>query len=396
MSRRPEAVLRLAALHPDRIRSDDDLLADYVEEVAQLHGLPRDEVSRRFHRFLDVYHRGLPASDDERAAIHSGDVEHSFIRVSKPWRYRHFESVPLVLRAAKRHLRSGSARPSVLEFGGGFGNDAIVYANSGFDVAYADITALKNTDVVAQRFAMRGLDIPVYDVVRLPDRRFDVVTAIDVLEHVYDVEETTAQLIARIPAGGLLCCVNAFGAIHYDGDHHDKNRVYLDLFGDLMQAAGFEAAGETPPVEIYRRSREPEATVAGELRRLRRILYGTTARVAEERCRALVAELARDGAFDATALPVADAHVEAHDTDDEGPAPEAPVGPTLGARIYTALARRAPGSLKRAVWRRRLEAERAAVRAPSGATDVLGALADWTAVLRIAEHRLRGLGGRPS
>ena len=375
----------LAAFRPG-VRRDDDVLEDYVQELTVLYDMPADDIRRRFQRFLDVYHRGEDGSPDEWAQVHTGELEHSFIRISKPYRFRAAELVPEALRVIRESLRSGGEHPSLLEFGGGFGNDAIVYARSGFEAHYADLVSLRNTDVVVKRFAARGLDIAVHDVGALPARRFDVITAMDVLEHIYDVEEAVAQLAARIPTGGLLCCANAFGTITYDGDHHDKNRVYLGLFGDLMAAAGFEAVAANPPLEAFRRVREPEPEVDAELARLRPILSEATRRRARAHCELLLTAVAGARDIDWERLPLG-----------EGGAPDASAAPAdsgsggIRRQAYEAAARRAPRALKRARARRRLAETTAELTETGDHARALGALADWVSVLRIAEHRLRSL-----
>lgn len=366
-------------------RRDEEVLEDYVQELALLYEMPADEIRPRFERFLDIYHRGMDSGTaDEWAQLHTGDLEHSFIRISKPYRFREAEMVPEALRVIRRSLRSGAARSSLLEFGGGFGNDAIVYARRGFEVHYADLVSLRNTDIVASRFAAREMDIPVHSVGALPHRRFDVITAMDVLEHIYDVEEAIAQLASRIPRGGLLCCANAFGAVTYDGDHHDKNRVYLDLFGELMSAAGFETVEANPPLDAYRRVREPEQEVEDELARLRPLLYAATRQRARERCDLLLHSLAdsRDIAWERLPLgSVASSDAQA--------AYAASRRESLRGRAYAAAARRAPRALKRAVLRRRLAHTSAELTDTGDSARALGALADWVSVLRIAECRLR-------
>lgn len=374
----------LAAFRPG-IRRDDEVLEDYVQELALLYEMPADRIRPRFKRFLDVYHRGMdPGTTDEWTQIRMGDLEHSFIRISKPYRFRAYEMVPETLRVIPRSLRSGATRPSLLEFGGGFGNDAIVYARRGFEVHYADLVSLRNTDVVARRFAARGLDIPLYDVGDLPHRRYDAITAMDVLEHIYDVEETIAQLAARIVRGGLLCCVNAFGAITYDGDHYDKNRVYLDLFGELMSAAGFEAVKANPPLDAYRRVREPEQAVVAELARLRSLLYATTCWQARKRCELLRHSVADVRDISWERLPLGNMA-----TSSVQPVSAASRRESLRGRVYAIGARRAPRALKHAVWRRRLARTTAELTDTDDPVRALGALADWVSVLRIAEHRMR-------
>jgi hypothetical protein len=376
----------LAALTPG-VRDEKAVLADYVHELALLYDLPEDEVGARFERFLDFYHRGtVVATEQEWATLFTDDVEHSFIRISKPYRFRHFDVVPEVLRTVRRHLRTRDAPRTLLEFGGGGGSDAIVYARTGFGVHYADLVALRNTEVVRRRFDLRGLDIPVHDSAALPDRRFDVVTAIDVLEHIYDVEDTVAQLTARIATGGLLCCVNAFSAITYDGDHHDKNRVYLELFPLLMEAVGFERVSTTPPLEAYRRVTEPSDGPATEVSALRAKLYAVTRARGRARCEELLALLRGASEVDWAALAVGETA-----SADAASGSTSSQRRSLGTWARRRAAMHAPSAVKRAVWDRRLRDARGELTGAGGAAAALGALADWTQVLRIAEHRLRSL-----
>jgi hypothetical protein len=368
-------------------RRDTEVLEDYVQELAQLYQMPANVIRPRFERFLDVYHRRVdPGTADEWAQLSTGDLEHSFIRISKPYRFREYEIVPGALRVIQRSLRSGAVRPSLLEFGGGFGNDAIVYARHSFEVHYADLVSLRNTDVVVRRFAARDLDIAVHDVGALPDRRFDVITATDVLEHIYDVEEAVAQLASRIHRGGLLCCVNAFGAITYDGDHYDKNRVYLELFGELMSAAGFEEVEANPPLTAHRRTREPEREVEAELTRLRPLIYAATCRRARRHCDALLHSIQNSHDIAWERLPLG----RAAGSDDQ-PASATSRWGGIRSWAYAAAARQAPRALRRAVWRRRHAQITAELTDTGDPARTVGALADWVSVLRIAEYRLSSL-----
>jgi SAM-dependent methyltransferase len=369
-------------------RAEAAVLEDYVQELSQLYEIPVDEVRQRFERFLDVYHRGTAeGSAEEWAAINTADLEHSFIRISKPYRFRGNQVIPRVCRLAKRELRTGADRPKLLEFGGGGGSDSIAYARSGFDVAYADLVSLRNTEVVRRRFALRGLDIPIYDALALPVLTFDVITAIDVLEHLYDVEETVAQLASRLKPGGLLCCVNAFTAISHDGDHLDKNRVYATFFERLMSAIGFERVAATPPLEAYRRSGDAVADDhLGELTRIRRELYRKTRDEARAQSSRLLASLSGVADVRWEDLP-AGAVVES----DAMAKATAAARQTVGRRAYTFAASHAPAALKTRVYDRHIREARDDLRNVADSARTLAALSDWTAVLRIAEQRLRSL-----
>lgn len=373
-----------AAALSENVRSDDDVLADYAAEVAQLHDLPVEEVRKRFKRFMAVYHHGTdPGTEEEWSAIIGGDVEHSFIRVSKPYRFRDQELLPTALAAMARHLEpNGSRQLRVLDFGGGFGNDSIVFARTGYEAHYADMAALKNTEIVRKRFELRGLDIPVHDTHGLPPVRFDAISAIDVLEHIYDVEETAARLVARLAQGGLLVCANAFGTITYDGDHHDKNRVYVELFPHLMEAVGLERVFHAPPLEVYKRQSAPADDIASDVARLRPLLYEATRAHCEERVTRLleVIRAAPDASFEFAALPGREVVGSAADS-----------AARRGQRAYATAARLAPRFVKQAVWRRREAAMLSSLGVTDNPTEALGSLSDHVAVLRIAEHRLRTL-----
>lgn len=372
---------KLAALR-EGVSGDQAVLSDYAEEVSLLHGLARDEGERRFRRLLEIYHYGSDeGTPEEWGELHGGDdFLASCIRISKPFRFRDLGTIPLVLDGIRKHLRTASSPARVLDYGGGFGNDAIVYERMGFDAHYADLTWLVNTQAVIKRFELRRLDIPVHDSYALPPERFDVITAIDVLEHFYDVDEAAARLMARVPRGALLCPANAFSSITYDGDHLDKNRVYVELFPILARAAGFERVAFDPPLEIYRRESEPPADVREDEEALKRLLYRTTHDHCLTRCRELL-DVVGGGSGVAWDKLIGKVTHTAADGDQPQP-----------SRAYALAVRLAPPSLKRAVWRRRQRAVEGDLANRSDPTTALASLADHVAVLRIAQHRLRRLG----
>jgi SAM-dependent methyltransferase len=393
MGRRAADHFRLAALDSG-VRTLDDVLADYAREAALLHGLDEQESRRRFERFLAVYHFGTEAGDErEWAAIRGGgDVEHTFIRLSKPYRFAEQQLIPIIVEHLRRHLAGRSPPIRVLDFGGGSGNDAIVYARMGFEAHYADLVALKNTDVVARRFAIRQLPIPVHDTGALPDLRFDAITAVDVLEHIYDQEAVLAQLLARIAPGGLLLPANAYSTVTYDGDHLDKNRIYVELFPSLVAAAGFERVAHPSPLEIYRRVEEPHGTVTEDEDRLALLLYATTRDRCAARCRELLATLAAQAHPEGPppcGLPLAAVVGRGSGATNAGACTGSDAaGRDWRAELVRSAVRHAPMWLRHQRARQREEAFVAELRAPSGEGQALAALADYAAALRLAEHRL--------
>lgn len=371
--------LRLVALDPS-VTSEAEFLDDIAREVALLHHLSEDEARDRFARFLAIYHYETDAMTDEEAAqIAGGEVEHSLIRLSKPYRFLDADVLPAVLAAIPRFLQSENPHPSILDFGGGGGTDAIVYARNGFEAHYADLLSLKATDVVQRRFELRGLNVPIWNALQLPSRRWDVVTAIDVLEHIYDIERALAVLLSRVEPGGLFCCVNAFGAIDYDGDHLDKNRVYLDVFPRLMAEAGFDRVHMHEPLEIFR---APPGAPPADEGALRQRLYAVTNQRALAVCKELTSQVAqsdidwRTFQVDGPLVVVA-----------QRPADRRPDAKALAVRLAK---RYAPGSVRRVARRIRSQGHTADIQRPKSAAEAVTALADWVAVLRISTARLKG------
>jgi hypothetical protein len=109
------------------------------------------------------------------------------------------------------------------------------------------------------------------DVRRLDDRRYDIVNCMDVVEHVYDVEYITADLIARLKLGGHLLCWPCF-VNHWDGDHIEKNCGYLPHYTDMLLAVGLEPVAPVPPRDFaQQRGLKPSYVTLDHLRRVRPI-----------------------------------------------------------------------------------------------------------------------------
>jgi len=92
-----------------------------------------------------------------------------------------------------------------LDFGAGVGSGSILFARHGFDVTLADIssTLLRFS---AWRLDRRRLPATYVDLktAELPAGAFDLVTAMDVFEHLVDPVGTVDRLAATLKAGGFL------------------------------------------------------------------------------------------------------------------------------------------------------------------------------------------------
>ncbi len=116
------------------------------------------------------------------------------------------------------------------------------------------------------------------DVRRLPfaDSSFDVVTAMDIIEHIDD-DKAAASEIFRVlkPGGRLLASVPAFQSLWSEHDEalHHYRRYTVPRFKDLVQRVGFSAdkisytvTSLFPPIWAYRQVSNllPKRRAAGE------------------------------------------------------------------------------------------------------------------------------------
>lgn len=134
-------------------------------------------------------------------------------------------------------LEMAASRPGrqYLDWGSGIGSGAILFASHGFDVTLADIsTSLLR--FAAWRLARRGLHAECIDLKqqRLPEDRFDIVTAFDVLEHLQRPIDAVKDIRRSLVHGGLFCFNTPF--------HDDPDRP-MHIFHDTRLLRHFRAEG---------------------------------------------------------------------------------------------------------------------------------------------------------
>jgi 2-polyprenyl-3-methyl-5-hydroxy-6-metoxy-1,4-benzoquinol methylase len=124
-----------------------------------------------------------------------------------------------------------------LDFGAGVGSGGILFARHGLEVTLADISSTL-LGFSQWRLALRGLPAASIDlkVGSLPDSSFDLVTAMDVFEHLVDPVETVERLWGTLKPGGFL-----YARIHAESDEDRPQHIVQD-FGptfERMRALGF-------------------------------------------------------------------------------------------------------------------------------------------------------------
>lgn len=92
-----------------------------------------------------------------------------------------------------------------LDFGSGVGSGGLLFARAGFEVTLADVS-LPLLGFCRWRFARRDLPARFVDTkaAPIPEETFDLVTAMDVFEHLVDPAATAAELARALRPGGIL------------------------------------------------------------------------------------------------------------------------------------------------------------------------------------------------
>jgi glycosyltransferase involved in cell wall biosynthesis/2-polyprenyl-3-methyl-5-hydroxy-6-metoxy-1,4-benzoquinol methylase len=147
----------------------------------------------------------------------------------------------------------------IIDFGGGIGSQLIsLSALKGAELNYADIPG--NTFEYAKwRFNKRRLDIKLIDATKedfLGNRMFDIVIALDVVEHLVDPEESVEYLIRHIKPDGFFIAITSFVDNNGEAGWHLNVDKYTDEgFYTLIKSSGMEMMNEGMP-RIFRKDRE--------------------------------------------------------------------------------------------------------------------------------------------
>jgi predicted TPR repeat methyltransferase len=120
------------------------------------------------------------------------------------WHTLSDDTTPLAYVVALKFAQEHGCR-RYLDFGSGVGSAGILFARHGFDVTLADISD-PLIAFASWRLQRRGLVCTLLDLKRtsLPDARSDIVTAMDVWEHLADPVGVVDQVADAIAPGGFL------------------------------------------------------------------------------------------------------------------------------------------------------------------------------------------------
>ncbi len=197
---------------------ETDLLASGVKELADYFGITPEEAERRaregVHRTRDAWNAVPRQTREEIEGFYNTSQDYIFELVY--WHATLSEAETLANVAALEVAERLGAR-RYLDFGGGVGANLLLFAAAGIEVADADIS---DTLLAFARWRLerRGVSASFFDLKTesIPSGHFDLLTAMDVLEHVSDPVATLGSALPALTPRGLAIVALGFG---FDTDH---------------------------------------------------------------------------------------------------------------------------------------------------------------------------------
>jgi 2-polyprenyl-3-methyl-5-hydroxy-6-metoxy-1,4-benzoquinol methylase len=173
---------------------------------------------------------------DRQSIEHFYDASQATIYELMWWHTLGDDNSPLSYVTALHFARQHGCQ-RYLDFGAGVGSGGILFARHGLEVTLADISStllgFSQWRLALRRLSAASIDLKVGS---LPDAYFDLVTAMDVFEHLVDPVETVERLWNALKPGGFL-----YARIHAESDEDRPQHIVQD-FGptfERMRALGF-------------------------------------------------------------------------------------------------------------------------------------------------------------
>ena len=213
-----------------------DVRADLVQDAAEFLGIPVDAAWERLagagDRFREEWLRTVDNPRDQATLTRFYNLSDTELFELIEWHANdaiHYRTLVL------RDFAGGRPGRNYLDYGSGIGNDALVFADAGFDVTLADISDCLLA-FAAWRCRRRGFTVRTIDLKRqsLPPDRFNVVLCFDVLEHIPKPLNVVRNIRAALRASGLLLVHAPFG----DDPVHPMHVVDRDVVTPRMRSFG--------------------------------------------------------------------------------------------------------------------------------------------------------------
>jgi len=206
MPDQPATQLRETWLSAVRLPGREDARESCLAELAEYTGSPIDAVEERCRRAVDEQREQWEERErtDEASLTEFYNGCEAYVYELLWWHALQQGDAPIWNARLVDIARRFGAR-SFLDFGAGVGTNAILLAREGLDVTCADVSAVLER-CARWRLERRDLTAAFIDLKResLPPETYDLISAVDVLEHVADPLQTLRELRAALRPGGVL------------------------------------------------------------------------------------------------------------------------------------------------------------------------------------------------
>jgi len=241
-----------------RLPGISDVRTAVLDDLSTYSGLPPAECVERCRNWESW------SVEEWRTAHESGaDGMNSFYRTTESWAfdllwYAYLQAEGYGLSSSVLALRAvptqGRGRAH-LDFGSGVGVTSQLFARAGYETALADIST-SLLDFARYRLSRRGEAAQFIDLndEKLETGRYDVITALDTLVHVPDLEDVVASLHRALrPGGWLITNFDVRPPSPENAWHLYEDDLNLRA---IVHRAGFVPSGRLGEYVAYRR-RDP-------------------------------------------------------------------------------------------------------------------------------------------
>ncbi len=236
-----------------------------VRELSEYTGVPAKDVVKRIR---SVYSQQIREWEGVAAEPVTQDVASDFYHRTDSYLYDlvqyNYEN-PLYTQSTEavfevcENVRREREGLQILDFGGGIGSQLISLSMlNELELSYADIPG-QTFDYAAWRFGRRNLNINMIDASKkdfLENRMFDVVIALDVVEHLVDPEATVRYLVSHIKPDGFLIVLASF--VDNKGEakwHLNVDKFSNELFYEFIKSQGMDMVNNEIP-RLFQKNEE--------------------------------------------------------------------------------------------------------------------------------------------
>lgn len=210
------------------------------KELSEFTGLSFKEVSDKCYISTDLvaeqYKHSIIESNEDPKKFYKENKDYIFDLVNWHIQPRIIFDIELVENIKNKYPDA----KKILDYGSGCGQNAIMLAEAGYDVAMADYDGY-TFDFAKFRAKRRELNIKYYDIEKPIDDKFDIILAFDVLEHIPDdqFKDTINRLKGLKQKGGTILTTVSFGKQNGAHPmHYESSPEKVELIKQLTENLG--------------------------------------------------------------------------------------------------------------------------------------------------------------